>query len=453
MHNTWCGSSLDRMKSLSTKTSIAYGSLTIPLAAVGMPIGVYLPPLYATELGLGLATVGFVFMLARVWDVITDPVMGLLIDRFPGRWGRRKHWIVLGAPILMLSAWFLYLPGRAPATSWYLFASLFFLYIGYTLIDVAHKSWAADLATEYDDRSRLFGWREIINNLGTIGVLLLPVVIDQFFDADAFDRTMVMGGFLILTLPLAILVVVRTVPDHTARTVSAAPFKPAQVFSALRNPIMLRLFVTEGFVSVLPGTAGAMFLFVAAWVFDLEKFGSLGLIAFFVSGVSAVPLWVWLSTHLGKHGALVAATLYSAGTILLFLLADDSGSLPVFLGLTALVGVGFTGPQVLIRSMIADAVDQEEARSGENRAGLYFSFTSTVYKLGNALSVGLSYFVLDLVGFDPAGSNNEAAIQGLLLTFISLPAVFSLLTAACMWRYPLGKAQHESIRKSLSSRD
>ncbi len=159
---TACGS---RLKSISDKESrsadirvntgvvLAYSSLTIPITAVGIPLSVYLPPLYATEMGLSLATVGFIFMLARIWDVVTDPLMGLIIDRFPSRWGRRKHWIVTGAPLLMISAWFVYLPSPRAGAGYLLFW-LFILYIGFTLIDTAHKSWGPDLATTYDDRSR-----------------------------------------------------------------------------------------------------------------------------------------------------------------------------------------------------------------------------------------------------------------------------------------------------------
>ena len=72
------------------------------MAAMAMPIAVYLPPLYSS-LGLSLATVGFVFTLVRVFDVVTDPIMGLVIDRFETRWGRRKHWIAISAPIQMLA--------------------------------------------------------------------------------------------------------------------------------------------------------------------------------------------------------------------------------------------------------------------------------------------------------------------------------------------------------------
>ena len=91
---------------LTTWELSAYSGIAMPMAAMGMPVAVYLPRFYSEGLGLSLATVGLIFTLARIWDLITDPIMGLVIDRFESRWGRRKHWIALSIPVLIYG-WFL----------------------------------------------------------------------------------------------------------------------------------------------------------------------------------------------------------------------------------------------------------------------------------------------------------------------------------------------------------
>ena len=82
----------------------------MPISALGLPLAVYLPPFYAGDMGLGLALVGTIFMLTRFWDVFTDPVLGILSDRFTTRWGRRRPWIVLATPILLWSAYMVFMP-------------------------------------------------------------------------------------------------------------------------------------------------------------------------------------------------------------------------------------------------------------------------------------------------------------------------------------------------------
>ena len=93
-------------KRLSLPRVLAFSSLSIPLAGVGLPVGVYLAPLYAREVGLGLELTGLLFMLLRFWDIFTDPLMGYLVDRYRSPWGRVRHWVVLSVPILGLATFF-----------------------------------------------------------------------------------------------------------------------------------------------------------------------------------------------------------------------------------------------------------------------------------------------------------------------------------------------------------
>jgi Na+/melibiose symporter-like transporter len=148
------------------------------MAAMGMPIAVYLPRFYSEGMGLSLVTVGTIFTIARIWDVITDPIMGVLIDKFDTRWGRRKHWIALSVPLLVLSVWMVFMPNREDVSATYLLTWLILLYIGYTMMAITHQSWGAELSKSYDDRSRLFGWREIFVIGGMTVVLALPAAME-----------------------------------------------------------------------------------------------------------------------------------------------------------------------------------------------------------------------------------------------------------------------------------
>ncbi|HEX7775945.1 MAG TPA: MFS transporter, partial [Parvibaculum sp.] len=91
----------------SARRLLAYAGPSIPIAALGLPLAVYLPPFYAGSMGLGLAAVGTVFMLARLWDVAIDPLLGILSDRIITRWGRRRLWVVLSVPIMMVSSYYI----------------------------------------------------------------------------------------------------------------------------------------------------------------------------------------------------------------------------------------------------------------------------------------------------------------------------------------------------------
>jgi Na+/melibiose symporter-like transporter len=182
----------------------AYSGITMPMAAMGMPVAVYLPRFYSEGMGLSLATVGIIFTLARIWDVVTDPLMGMAIDKFETRWGRRKHWVGLSIPILMLSVWMVFMPNPDSVTPAYLMFWLLVLYIGYTMKVISHLSWGAELSTSYDARFRLFGWREVFTIAGMTIVLAIPAFLELTGDADQSSKAGAAFGvgvsFLILEL-------------------------------------------------------------------------------------------------------------------------------------------------------------------------------------------------------------------------------------------------------------
>ena len=110
----------------------AFASIAFPSAGMPLPLGIFLPPFYTKTLGLGLAEVGFVFMLVRAFDIITDPLMGMVGDRYDSRWGRRRHWLVIALPFMMLGVFMAFIPQGSPSI-WYLGFWLVVLYAGTTL--------------------------------------------------------------------------------------------------------------------------------------------------------------------------------------------------------------------------------------------------------------------------------------------------------------------------------
>ena len=105
---------------------LSYTALNFPTSAAGMPIFIFVLPFYADDLGLGLTLVGIIFFLGRFTDILTDPFMGLLIDKFPSSWGKHKHWIFLSAPIFMFAVYIIFLPQTSSASWIYFFFGFIF---------------------------------------------------------------------------------------------------------------------------------------------------------------------------------------------------------------------------------------------------------------------------------------------------------------------------------------
>ncbi|MCI4643543.1 MAG: MFS transporter [Hyphomonadaceae bacterium] len=434
---------------------LAYCGLTFPIVAVGMPVTTFLPPLYAGSGGLGLATVGIIFMFARIWDVVSDPIVGILVDRYHWARGPRKTWIAFSVPMLCITALFLYMPGRGEqASAALVLLQLLVLYTGWTFLQTAHQAWGADLAPDYDERSRLFGTREIVNVCGSIFILALPAIVANWIHVDEYTEVAVMGWFLIVMLPIAVLIAFTIVPDTlpTETRQEKQRFDLREIYGSLRDRTLWRVLLIEIATGIGVGITSATFIFVARGVIGYEGSVSTILLLYFGASIFGIPLWLWLSRRFEKHTSLQIACLYSLVCNLLVIPILISGSTPLFIAAAAFLGLGFGAPQALLRSMMADQVDREEVRSGTNKAGFYFAFMGTSYKLGQASAVAIAFGMLAIMGFDPETPGAPEKLPGLIMVYTVAPALIFALCAILCHKYPVTRAQHEKDRAILEAR-
>lgn len=434
---------------LTKKVLASYSAVSLPLAAMAMPMAVYLPPFYAEADALDLTTVGLIFTLARIWDVITDPLMGMAIDKFESRWGRRKHWVAISIPILLISVYMVYLPDPADITPLYLGGWLLLLYVGYTMLGIAHQSWGADLTTTYDDRSRIFGWREFFVIAGMTLVLALPAGVDFLGDGDSRTKLLSMGMFCLILFPVTVLPTLLFVPDkRSTQTATTDWFQALKIIAG--NRTLWRLLIVDFAFNFGTTASATLYIFMASYVFELPSHASFALLLYFLSSFFAMPLWLKLAYSLGKDLTLRIALAYAVlMKFLLFVLAEP-GSVAVFWGYTILYGTAFGAGPTLLRSMMADVTDVDQVQTGRQRAGLFFALLTTTNKVGSAIAVSIAFIVIDAVyGFVPGGTNSEAAVDGLLATYCFLSAIGFFLAFFPLMKYPLDKEEHAKVRAQL----
>ncbi|KCZ54871.1 hypothetical protein HY29_13170 [Hyphomonas beringensis] len=443
---------------LSLPRVLAFSTLSIPLAGVGLPVGVYLAPLYANEVGLGLELTGLLFMLLRLWDLVTDPVMGFLVDRYRSPLGRVRHWILISVPILGLATFFIYLPPRDGVTPGYFIIWMLLFYVGFTLLQTSRSAWVPAIARDYDDRSRLFLWAEIVSVLAMLGLLAVPAILAAMqLHVDRFAQVATMGCLLLIFLPLSAFLSTVFVPDPPMKGEAngAAKFDLKSMLAALRNKLLGRVLLVE----VLAGTAiavtAANYLFVAEHVFKMTDAGaSMILMLFFLCAAMAMPLWLKLAAKTEKHIAFCAAALTAAISYIYYYIAGQVGTGMFWLLPGAILnGAAFSAPLVLTRSMIADIVEEQTSRTGENRSGIYYSMLTSAYKFGASLALGVGYFILGQVaGFHPGKENSPEAIHGLLLVFCLLPGILYVLAAIAASSYTLTREVQKSLANSMDPR-
>lgn len=439
------------MKKLTTPILLAYGGLAVPLAALGLPLAVYIPPFYAGPIGLGVGTVGIIFMVARFWDIFTDPIMGMFVDRYPSKWGKRKHWIAIGVPVLMLAAWFIFFPGGSQST-FYLIFWLFILYLAFTFVGLTQQAWGVDISKSYNDRSKVYGWREIGSIFGMMSVLALPAILENA-GSNFTEMIAGMGYFFIIVLPITALIGLIVIPDNERNEGTSFPSFSDLPLILKDNRPLIRTLLIEFLCSSASSISAVTYIYLAKHVFDLEEISSRILFLYFFAGLLVMPLWMKVSYLIGKSKTLFTSTILCSLTLVSYLFINTNDALITLVILTVLYGIGYGAPFTLTRALMADIVDADELKSKKKRPGLFYSILTTFSKVGAAIAVGLVYTYLEFKGFKPDQIASEKIKEILLFVFAFIPMILYFCASLFCIGYELTLEKHKEIQKQLELRN
>jgi len=434
-------------------TILTYSVVTIPVSSLGIALSIYLPPYFASHLGVGLTVIAAAFTLVRLIDIPVDPVLGVFMDRTRTAIGRYRVWLLVGAPILMLAVYRLFM---APAGigETYLVVWLLVLYLGTSISGLAQGAWSATLAPGYNERSRLFGILSMVGVAATVAVLAIPIVTKPLHMSDAQAVTS-MGWLVIGLTPLCTGLVAWRVPEHVAPDMRTQRFPLADYLAIALKPAILRLFFAQACLTLGPGWMSALYLFFFKDVLGFPVAVSSGLLIVYVlAGVVGAPTTAFVSTRFGKHRTLIAmTTAYSVGLCTIFVLPRGQ----FFITGPVMLWCGFmaSGFGLMISSMTADVGDEIRLEQGKQRMSLIYSVIGLAAKIAGAFSFALSFGLLASVGYNAkeGAHNTAAAINGLEYIYILGPIFFVMLGGACFIGWKLDAKRHGEIRAALDARD
>jgi len=443
------GASVVPMSLLSVLT---FACCYLPYSALVTSVAVQVPRYFASHLGLGLAA-GGIFGLVRLIDIPLDPALGLAMDRTRTPLGRYRPWMLAGAPVLMLGIYKLY-EAQPGVEKSYLLIWLLVMYLGMSMLLLAANSWAASLATSYQQRSRIFGAMAGLGTLGAIAILAIPIYVASRGGSDV-DGTRAVGWFLIALAPITMLLTVARTREPLKKISETHVFKLGDYAALLARGNVVRLLAADFFVTLGPGWMAALYLFFFK---DSRGFtttaANLLLVIYIAAGLLGAPATAWLANRLNKHRALaITTTGYSVMLTVIFLSpkADFAIAAPAMF----IAGALAAGTVVMIRSITADIGDEIRLEKGSQQIGLLYALTSGTTKAASALAITLTFWVLSLVGYNPAehAVNGPDQIRGLELAYAIGPIVFVMLGGACFLGYKLSAERHADIRRQLDERD
>lgn len=388
----------------------------------------YLPSFFAATLALPIASVGMLLLAARLFDGLIDPFIGWASDRFPTRFGLRRPWIAIGAPLVSIGALGLF--WAAPGTSITTLAawSLVF-HLGYTLTATPHGGWGLELSRDRHERVRLMGAKVWVGMAGMIVTLLLPSLLERGFGLGRGAQVGALGAAIVLLAPLTAALMLIRVREPEAPSAERVINPVAMFVGMLRAREMRRILILYGLLGIADAAAAGTFLFFVEQALALPGWGSTLMLIQGAIPLALLPLWARVSRHFGKRRTLLATYGWQALVTPVALLLP-AGSLFALAFWLAARSLTFGVDYMLLRAMVSD-ITRREVEQGQRWSSSRYALFNVTLRLAMGIGVAAALGALGMAGFTPnASAGGEASLM--VRATYALPSTIAALIACAL---------------------
>jgi len=438
------------------RIKLAFGAPSFAGAGMAIPIVIHLTIFYSDVILVPLGFIALVKAVARAFDALTDPLMGWLTDHTRSRWGRRRPWMIIGAPLAALAFLMLFSPPAtlSPTSAiWWLAVSYTLYYLFHTVYEIPHGALGPELTLDYRERIALFGWRVPFLVGGTlVAAVLPPVLIDMTGGQRAGYTTFALiFGALLALLYLNLVVNVRERPDFGNR--EANPLVPG-LRRVMRNRafrVLLGVYVASSVTGAIPGLMMPYFTKYVLQPENPDLWLGIFLGLYFGSGFICLPIWIFLARRFGKKFAWLCSFVPGiTGSVAIFFLLGEGDLLPAA-AILVWTGSAFSAGMFLGPSMQADVIDYDELYTGKRREAQYNGLWSVMTKFTVIPSMAVPLAILAAYGYQP-NVEQTPVVQNLIRGIFGLaPAVMSSVAFVLALRFPISRAVHEKIWQGIDA--
>ncbi len=444
---------LARVDSITTRTKFSYG-----LGALGKDFAcsivyLFLMYYYTDVAGVPAAFVGTLFLVVRMIDAVSDPIMGMIVDNTRSRFGKFRPWIVLGTVINSLALLALFSAHLFSGSQLLLFVTVTYIIWGltYTIMDIPFWSMVPALSAHREERERLVIWPRLFASVawtvvGTYGLASIAFL----GEGDEGRGFLLLSGLIIVTFLASALVIFTQVQERIATQVTSERFSFGDVITILRNNDQLASLIG----CVLTFNIGTQLVGGFAIYYFSYAIGKPELFPMFalVSGIAemfGIFIFPWLCRYLPRRLTWYIASLFALACSVALLagsiVAPESGVLVAVAGALLKFGGGIANGLGTV--MLADVVDYGHYKTGKRSESIIFSVQTMLVKFAGAFAGFFIGVGLSLIGYVPNEVQNEATVLGLRALMIGLPVVFLL---ASIWVYHRTFRLHGALHQQVS---
>ncbi|GEQ06473.1 melibiose:sodium transporter MelB [Staphylococcus gallinarum] len=449
-------------KQLTRKEKYSFGFGAFGKDLVVNLIGIYLMYYLTDILGVAASFVGTLYFVARIWDAINDPIMGMIVDKTKTKWGKFRPWLVIGTLVNSVITVLIFTNFHLEGTALYVFVSIMYIVWGmtYTMMDVPYWSWLPNLTNNPTEREEVSVLPRIFASLANLilGALGLTIVIfldNLFGNGDQSTGFLIVAVITIIIFNITIGITVKNVHEAPTNIDTGITLRFKDIWRILFTNKELLAYIGMILTFFLCGQLiGNVMIYYFSYVTESKFLFSLYNGMGFME-IIALFLFPKIAKWLSRERVYPIATISIILGLLVILVAGyvaPKAFIPVILG-TSLIKIGSGLIMGIITVSIADVIDYSEMKFGQRNESVITSTQTFLMKTAMAFSGLATGWSLTLLGYQPGQEQSELTKNGLRVIMVVLPIICVTASFAIYkWSYHLKGTYIKDIVNVLNNR-
>lgn len=436
---------------LSLGRVVSYGAGDIAFNLSFSFCSLFLLYFYTDILGLSATTAGLIIMVALIWEGLTDPIIGIVVNRTRSRWGRYRPYLLFGAVPLGISVVAMFVPIglTGPMLVAYCFATHLLYRMIFAFVNIPYISLSAQMTRNSAIRGQLAGTRMIFAIVCGLLMAALTLPLAKAFGGGRIGFFLVSVLYSVIATAILFFCFARTSeieePDTADHGLQA-------MLNTIKGnwPFLILLIATVTGATGYTMSGKALVYYLKYWS-GSESMVTAGLVTVLGTAALAMIPWVWLSRHTSKRNVwLAGVSINIAAYGALFVLAPKSGALLWLL--LAATGLGNAAFVLTFWSMLPDTVEFGEWTTGVRTEGAIFGLVSFAQKVAFGLGTGMIGVLLDQFGYVANQAQSTETLRGIIGIYTIGPLLLFAASALAIWWYPIDRQTHARLVSEISRR-
>lgn len=444
------------------KSRLAYGAADIYGGGAFVIISTFYTVFLTKALGMPVAMAGTIPLIGKVWDAVTDPVMGNIADRTRSRFGPKRFYILIGSLVSALTFILMWVTVPMPSmTAKYVFYMLMYMLFstGFTIVMVPYNGLLPDMVDDYTERARYSGVRMVFSTFGAILAGLIPTILirDNTSPAPYLIVALIFGVIFTLTILWTFFGTWEKEKEPVVVPIRESFVRSFTVYKSKSFRMFMAIFLLgQGAADFITGLA----VYYVDDVLNAYGGGNFTILmgVLLIAQFLGTILFGQIMQRTSKtFPILLGFPVRIVATLAMLLFSHEGANFTIILALSFVIGLGMAASSTSIYAILSDMADVDELITSVSRPGTCSGMATFIRKIATGLSSAVIGLLLAMIGYDEvaanAGARQAASVQnGIAYIYIFVPVLLMILTVWVAKIFPLRKKEFEIVKKEIARR-